>query len=94
MKGSTQFEYVTTVTAFGKRYVIVKDGHGFWGLDESVLDESGRMKTPVNGLQGRLSRTFQECINSCLMDAEIKDMTSNGVELMDALRIYVERHPL
>lgn len=94
MKGNTKLEKVTMFSAFGKRYLIAKDSHGFWGLDESLFDESGRMKSPVNGIQGRLSRTLQECINMCRMDAEMSDMISNGIEILDALRIYMERHPV
>ena len=94
MEGNTKLEKVTMFTAFGKRYLIAKDDHGYWGLDENLFDETGRMKSPVNGIQGRLSRTLQECINSCKMDAEVSDMVANGIELMDALRIYCERHPI
>lgn len=78
---------VSTIITYGKMFIIFKDDHGFWGLTDDQLD----IHDTINGIQGRLSDTLDDCVFKCTFEACTQHMISQGADPMEALRGTYER---
>lgn len=78
---------VSTIITYGKKFTIYKDDHGFWGLTDEQLE----IHSMINGIQGRLSDTLDDCVFKCTFEACTEHMIHQGADPMEALRSTYER---
>lgn len=75
---------VTELLVYGTRYIIAKDSHGYWGINEKYLDANGCLTTRLNGIQGNLTSTLKDCIDMCKTEAHLVQLLKDGYSFSDA----------
>lgn len=81
---------VTTVISRGREFYIVKDEHGFWGIESKHFD-NGRLTEKVTGLSGLLSQNVKSTIQNVLTRIEHEHLLAGGVSREAAEAITFER---
>jgi len=76
-------EKVTELYAYGKCFIIAVDCHGYWGIGEDLL-ENGRLTRTLNGLDGNLSDTLDDCIRACRIAAGMEYYIAQGMSVVEA----------
>lgn len=76
---------ITEVNSRNRKFLILKDENGYWGLEDTLFN-NGILIKKVNGLQGNLSKTLDECIKAVLFRIECEFLTNNGLDIMVALQ--------
>lgn len=78
---------ITTIITYGKRFTIYKDDHGFWGLTDDQIETH----STINGIQGRLSDTLDDCLFKCTFEACVQHMIAQGSDPMASLQAAYTR---
>ena len=79
---------ITTVLIGDQKFVIVYHMERYCAVNTKYLDENGRLKKTLNGLQLHARSTLQECIDEVRMSVEVQQMTDKGMTIEEALREY------
>ena len=75
---------ITELVTHGKSFIICKDDSGFWGIDGALIVD-GKLTRRVNGIEGHLSETLQDCLNACHIEAHIEELKAQGYTFMQAM---------
>ena len=75
---------ISELVTHGKSFIICKDDSGFWGID-SALVVDGKLTRRVNGIEGHLSETLQDCLNACHIEAHIEELKAQGYTFTQAM---------
>lgn len=81
---------VTRVISRSREFYILKNEHGFWGIESSLFDD-GRLTVQVNGLSGHLFPKVGDTIQSVLNRIEHEHLLASGVSQADAEAIMFKK---
>lgn len=84
---------ITTYTINNETYYIMKDNNGFWGIHERYVTD-GRLNKVLNGIEGNLNKTLNECLKSCYCESEfrrIQSKTDSKSDLLNAMQDIIEK---
>ncbi len=79
-------EVLTTLQVRGKTFYVVKNGNYFCAIDTEYLDEDGRLKQTLNGLQMHANKSMPQCIEETRASVEIEYRIGEGMSFEDAFR--------
>lgn len=64
------------------KFCICKDSKGFfWAIREERIDRNGRLTRQVNGLEGMMSETLEECRERVKDQVAVDELVSQGVHV-------------
>ena len=72
---------------FEKRFVIVKQDDAYCAIDYKYIDEEGKLKQGLNGLQMHCAKTLEDCMYNASFYAEFEHLVN--VEHMDKKEAFV-----
>lgn len=75
---------ITEVISRGRKFYIVKDERGYWGIEDKFFT-NGILNKQINGLEGHLKETCSDCIKSVLYTIEVGYLVANGMDINEAL---------
>jgi hypothetical protein len=76
---------ITTVISGTGKYVICKNEHGYWAIEHGYLGDDGRLKKPINGVQGHLRNTLKDAVEAALFNGKVKEFRENNPNTTDEL---------
>ena len=80
---------ISTLYAHGKTFIILKDSHGYWGIESKYVDKNGCLVENVNGLIGHLNKELRDTIRQCKRQALCDSLVERGYTLEDAIYFSV-----
>lgn len=92
------FKVITKVISRGREFYVIYDSEGknicgeqkhYWGIESNLFGEDGHLTREINGCEGHLSLTVDQCVESILQTIEINYIKeSKGCDIMEAIEIY------
>ena len=68
-------KHITTLLVRNMKFEIVHDEKGFWAIEHKYIKElaDGKLvlKKQINGLQGNLRETLEDCLETARFEAEV-----------------------
>lgn len=95
-----EFKQITTVYARGRKFYVIYDAEGkdicgvmkhYWGVEATNFNDEGRLVNEVNGWNGHLSETVEECVEQIRTTVEIQYIReTTGCTPMEAVERFYE----
>ena len=81
-------ETISTYHESGRTFLILKDEHGYWGI-ESKYVQNGKLTKQFNGISGHPGETAAEAIQLVSMRIRVDAMVAAGMDRLDAVtKVY------
>lgn len=82
---------ITTYIESGRTFGIFEETgegatHGFWGIEDKLFGEDGKLLQPVNGVQGHHFPTLQETIEHVSTQIKYDALIASGMSEIDAIK--------
>lgn len=81
-------KHITTFMARNKKFEVVQDEKGFWAIEDKYIT-NGKLNRQINGIQGHLRETLEDCLETARISAEVDYLISNGVNAKEAIEMVI-----
>lgn len=80
---------ITWYISRGRRFAICEvQGRGaedgYWAFEDTDIDEDGKLRRQVNGIQGHHSPTIRETVERVSQQIRVDEMVAGGMDRMEA----------